>query len=271
MINDKDLSLFKERKVKARDLFTIRLVDKNTCYEFVKRYHYLGNAKLPFCAYSFGMYYNGEYGEEMVGCSTFSNPQGVFTLKSWFNLDNQCQQVLELTRLCVLPCLNGTNATSFLLGNSIKLLKKYGIKAVITLADASRHVGSIYQVCNFKYFGLTQNNKDFYSIDGIKNPRGKVHDKHGVHVGRARKHRYAYILDKNLECLYEEKPYPKTSEKYTPDCCHGTKKVYDPRFNEWFTCPVCCGYIQLLGVTNSRRIPIQNNKQYNDYGQLSLF
>ena len=97
--------------------------------------------------------------------ATFSNPQGNVALKGWFGLPNTDQSVLELSRLCVLPQLNGTNATSFLLSTSIRLLKKEGVRAVITLADDSRHSGSIYQVCNFTYYGLTDKKSDFFSSD----------------------------------------------------------------------------------------------------------
>lgn len=271
MINKQDLYLFKNRKVKAKKLFTIKEINKTTCYEFVRRYHYLGEAKF-FCVYGYGMYYTDENGnKEMVGCATFSNPQGAVSLKGWFGLENDCDYVLELSRLCLLPCLNKTNATSFLLGNSIKMLKKYGIKAVITLADASRHVGSIYQVCNFLYYGLSDKKKDFYTDDGIKNFRGSTINRHGVWVERTRKHRYCYLLDKNLKVLYQEQENPEPTSKYIPNCCGGTKKVFDSRFNEWFTCPVCCGYIQNLNKEGARSYKIKNVKKYDDYGQLSLF
>ena len=210
MIQEKFLQAFKSHDIKAKSIFSIREVDKRTCYEFVRRYHYLAEAKF-FCVYGYGMYYKDENNtEEMVGCATFSNPQGSVALKGWFGLGNNNNSVLELSRLCVLPCLNGTNATSYLLGNSMRMLKKHYIKAVITLADASRHVGSIYQVCNFKYYGLTEKKTDFYTIDGIKNPRGSTTNLHGVWVERTRKHRYCYLLDKSLKVLYQECP-PTTS------------------------------------------------------------
>lgn len=272
MISDIDLEGFKTRKLGARSIFSIREIDKNTCYAFVRKYHYLANAKF-FCVHGYGMYYRAIDGtEELVGCATFSNPQGTVALKGWFGLKNDCQYVLELSRLCLLPCLNGTNATSFLLGNSMKLLRQHGIKAVITLADASRHVGSIYQVCNFKYYGLTDKKSDFYTDDGIKNFRGYTKESHGVWVERPRKHRYCYLLDKSLKVLYKEQKAPTKDAKYVPNCCNGTHKVYDARFDEWYSCPVCCGYIKLLkeGV-ETKEVKIKNVKKYDDYGQLSLF
>lgn len=148
---------FKNREVKAKKIFTIEEITKNKAYEFISKYHYLKEA-LFFSKYSYGLFIN----DNLVGCATFSNPQGINTMKSWFNLPNNDQSILELTRLCVLPKLNNTNSSSYLLSNSIKRLKQKNIKAVITLADSNRHVGSIYQVCNFTYYGLTDKKSDFF-------------------------------------------------------------------------------------------------------------
>lgn len=132
-----EIELFKTRQIKAKDIFNIKEIDKTIAYDFIKNYHYLGDAKF-FAKFSFGLY----IGNEIVGCATYTNPQGIVAMKSWFGLSNDNQEVLELSRLCMLPILNGTNATSYLLGNSIKMLKPKGVRAVITLADDSRHVGS---------------------------------------------------------------------------------------------------------------------------------
>lgn len=271
MVGEKDLSAFTARKIKAKEIFSIREVDKCSCYDFVRRYHYLKDAKF-FCVHGYGMFYKDEHGtEEMVGCATFSNPQGNVALKGWFGLSNDCDYVLELSRLCLLPCLNGTNATSFLLGNSMKMLKLHGIKAVITLADSSRHVGSIYQVCNFRYYGLTDLKSDFYSFDGQKNPRGQTNSRRGVWVQRPRKHRYCYLLDKSMNVLYNEQPSPKADERHVPDCCHGKGKVFDSRFQEWFSCPVCCGYIKLLKEgEDTKAIPIGNVRECIGCEQLAF-
>lgn len=269
MINKEDLFAFKNRQLKAKDIFFIKEVSKNTCYEFVRRYHYLGNAKF-FCVYGYGLFYKNQMGfVEMVGCATYSNPQGSVSLKGWFGVSNDCKDILELSRLCLIPCLNGTNATSFLLGNSIKMLRKYSIRAVITLADSSRHIGSIYQVCNFKYYGLTDRKTDFYTFDGYKNPRGKVANIHGVWIERPRKHRYCYLLDNKIKVLYPQQTPPFKKEKYIKLCCGGSGKVFDNRFNEWYSCPICNGYIQKIG--DERRFVIKNTTEYKDDGQLSLF
>lgn len=235
-----DLANFKDRKVKAKDIFYIKETDKKTAFNFVSKYHYLGDAKF-FAVRSYALYHKAT--DAFLGVATFANPQGNVALKGWFGLQNTDQTVLELSRLCVLPSLNGTNATSFLLGGAIKIMRKEGfIRAIITLADSSRHVGSIYQVCNFKYYGLTDPKSDFWRWDGVVNPRGSTKHTHGVWIPRTRKHRYAYILDKTLHCLYDESVPPKKTEvETTTECtaCHGTYKVFDKRFKEWYTCPRC--------------------------------
>ena len=175
----------------------------------------------------------------MLGVTTFSNPQGNVALKGWFGLPNTDQTVLELSRLCVLPQLNGTNATSYLLSGSIRLLKKESIRAIITLADDSRHSGSIYQVCNFTYYGLTDKKSDFFRWDGKVNPRGATKEVQGVWIPRTRKHRYAYIIDKKLQCNYGEQVRPKKGDTNEYDCCGGTKQVFDKRFSKWYSCPKC--------------------------------
>lgn len=237
---DAILESFKNREIKAKSIFSLSLVSKSEAYNFVKKHHYLKDAKF-FCVYAVGMFVNNE----MVGVATFSNPQGISTLKGWFGLTNDCKDILELSRLCLIPILNGSNATSYLLSNSLKILKKdKGIRAVITLADDDRHVGSIYQVCNFKYFGLTDKKTDFYTIDGKVNPRGETKNIRGVWLPRNRKHRYCYLMDRSLKVLYSEQPKPskKVQEvgEYVELCCFCENGVvYDKRFSEWHPCPKC--------------------------------
>ena len=232
----KDIDKFKNRDIKAKTLFSIKEIDKNTAYAFIKEHHYLKDAKF-FSKYSYGLYIE----DVLVGCSTFSNPQGISTMKGWFGLPNTDQSVLELSRLCMLPILNGTNATSYLLGNSLKLLKSKDVKAVITLADSSRHVGSIYQVCNFTYYGLTDKKTDFFCADGRVNPRGQTKDLQGVWLPRTRKHRYCFLIDKKLKILLDSCLIPSSSCINEKNCCNGEKKVIDKRFNVVYNCPLCIG------------------------------
>lgn len=233
---------FKDRTVKAREVFSLTPIDKATAYDFIQRYHYLGKKDFV-CSYAYGMWCCGE----LVGTATFSPPAGVSTIKGWFGLKNDDLSIVELTRLAVLPELNGCNATSFLLSGAIRKLKQHGIRAVITLADAARHVGSIYQVCNFKYYGLSDAKTDFWRYpDMAKNPWGSQKNNEGVWLPRNRKHRYAYILDRTLKCLYEEQTAPAVTSIIPKVCCGGGTAVYDKRFKQWYTCPVCTGRLEKI-------------------------
>lgn len=238
---NKDIELFANRELKAKKLFSIREIEKKVAYNFIRKYHYLKDAKF-FAKFSYGLFINNT----LVGCATYNNPQGIAALKSWFGLDNQNQTVMELGRLCMLPKLNGTNATSYMLSNSMKMLKAHNIVAVITLADDSRHVGSIYQVCNFKYYGLTDRKTDFYCIDGRVNPRGKTKDLQGVWLPRTRKHRYCFLLSKAQDILLNEKEKPKIDNKSLYDCCSGTNMVHDKRFDKYYSCPKCSDKFEIL-------------------------
>ena len=266
-MNTELIEKFNNRECKAKDIFRMMEVNKVTAYHFVARYHYLGVAKF-FSVYNYGLF-TKDY--ELVGVATFSNPQGTNTLKGWFGLDCNDKSVLELSRLCMLPALNGTNATSYLLSNSMKsLYKQHGIKAVITLADSSRHVGSIYQVCNFTYYGLSEPKNDFWS-EGKKNVRrDTIVDIDGVWVPRPRKHRYAYIMDKSLKCLYAEAPRPNKDAVVPYSCCGGERKIYSPKRKLWFTCPICTGHLVLLN-SESDDIAEAINREKSKQSQLTLF
>ena len=240
---------FKLWRVKAKDIFCIEEIDKKQAYDFICNHHYLGDAKYS-CMKVYGLILKDT--KELMGVAIFGRPNGSKSLKGWFGLDNTCVTIYELTRLCVLPTLNNTNATSFLLSGSMRLLKRDGARAVITLADSSKHVGSIYQVCNFSYYGLTDTKTDFFPyplvLTSSGNPKypNRVVDSQGVWLPRTRKHRYCFIFDKTLKVRYNKEPYPKRTDTLTFECCGGTHQVYDKRFNKYYTCPRCLGEMRLL-------------------------
>ena len=226
---------FKARQFKAAAKFSITRIDKVTAYNFIRKYHYLADAKF-FATYCYAVM----MGDVMLGCATFSDQQGTMARKGWVGDEVPNAEIQELSRLCVLPCFNGTNLTSFLLGRSIRALKATPVRVVTTLACATRHVGSIYQVCNFEYYGLTNKKSDFYGADGTLNARGTTKDKRGVWLPRDRKHRYAYKIDKTIEIKYSLCLRP-TVDSVAPasTCCGGTYKVFDSRYEEYHPCPKC--------------------------------
>lgn len=180
-------------------------ISKNDAYKLVKQFHYLADRKF-ICQYAFGLFNDFELVGSVVygGLSVPNTAQGAFG-RPRGNYKDLC----EMHRLVLHPELNGKNYGSELVGKSLRQLKLLGIKAVISYADSSRHIGSIYQACNFVYCGLTKPKKDFQLADGSIKQRGKVAGLDGQWIDRPRKHRYVYLLDKQIELLWQKQPYPK--------------------------------------------------------------
>lgn len=209
----------KDKKEKYKKIFTITKIEKSEAVKFVGLYHYLGPVNF-FSEFQYGLFYKNN----MVGVAAYAQPQGAMAIKGWFpnNQIKDTHEVMELQRLAMLPQINGFNATSYLLSHSIKMIAKEGVRAIITLADSTRHVGSIYQVTNFKYYGLTSQKSDFYvESTGKKVGHGKTKGIKGVYIPRNRKYRYAYLIDKKLLIGYcQEKPPVKN------DLVQNNKKDY---------------------------------------------
>lgn len=232
---------FKNRQLKAKDYVYIKKISKAESQVLVKQYHYLGHKGFMF-SFSYGLFLKEN--DELIGCAVFGRPSFPQTIKGWLGYEDGA--VCELHRLVMKSEYNGCNLTSYLLGNSLKIIKNDGYKMVISLADASLHIGYIYQACNFKYYGMTNSKTDFYCIDGSLNPKRATKKLQGVWLPRNRKHRYAYIFDKSLDIKYKELPFPKSNERIKTECCNGTKEVYDNRFGVWYTCPRCCGKLKVI-------------------------
>jgi GNAT superfamily N-acetyltransferase len=174
-------------------------------YKLISKFHYLGETRFigQFC---FGAIKDWD----VVGAVVYSPLSVPNSATSAFGLPRgNYPEFLEMSRLCLEPNLNGKNFGSQLVGYSLRQLKKKKIRAVISYADSSRHVGAIYQACNFTYHGLSPLRNDFYFTNGKKLTRGRSKGFEGEWVPRPRKHRYVYLLDKSLEIKWEQKPFPK--------------------------------------------------------------
>ena len=81
----------------------------------------------------------------------------------------------------------------------------------------AKELGTVYQACNFKYYGLSSPKKDFWFLlnDGSykKHGRGKIKGHLGEWRPRPQKHRYFILFEKSLKILWEESPYPKGANK----------------------------------------------------------
>jgi len=182
----------------------IRKIGYAEAKSLVTEFHYLGATKFLHKE-KFGLYMNGY----LVGAAIYGGLSAPETAASAFGLPRgNYPEFLELHRLVLTPETNGQNCGYYLLGRSLRQLKKDGYRAIISYADVGLHVGFIYQATNFTYHGLTTPKCDFY-VNGIKQSRGSTRDKIGEWLPRNRKHRYVYRLDKKLTVKWPQKEFPK--------------------------------------------------------------
>jgi GNAT superfamily N-acetyltransferase len=174
-------------------------------YKLVSEFHYLGNKRF-IGQYCFGIIQNYNF----IGAVVYSPLSVPNSAQSAYGLPRgSYPDLLEMSRMVLKPELNGKNVGSQLISYSLRQLKKKGIRAIISYADSTRHIGSLYQACNFTYHGLTPQKNDFIFADGSKLTRGKSKGFEGVWIPRSRKHRYVYRFDKKLNIIWPQEPYPK--------------------------------------------------------------
>jgi len=141
--------------VPVRD-FTVGIVSHKQCKSFCAEWHY--SKTCPAGKYYFGLFRE----EELIGVICYGEP-AMRNQKKCYGAD------IELRRLC---CIDDTpkNTESFFIGNTLRRLKKIGVKKVISLADPNfGHSGIIYKASNFTLLGEEQGggSRDIF-IDGVK-------------------------------------------------------------------------------------------------------
>jgi hypothetical protein len=198
----------------AKENFTIKKILKNEAAKILDKYHYLTDISKGFkSGFNYGLFEN----ELLVGAIIFTGFPVPELAKGMFNLQRHEQEGLfELSRLCLTPDVQKSehNIASWFVSRSIKLLRKETkVKAVLSYADSSFHKGTVYQACNFKYYGTAEPKKDFWfeQEDGsfIKHNRGKLKGLKGEWRARTIKHRFLITFDKNLILNWTEKEYQK--------------------------------------------------------------
>lgn len=206
-----------------KSLYDVKAISRHHCTPFILDIHYAG--RWPSISYAYGLYEK----DELVGVVTYGTPSSP-TLRAGIAGKEYSYDVLELNRLCLLN--NKPNEASYLVSRSLKMLPKN--KIIVSFADSSqKHVGFVYQACNFLYSGLSAKRTDMRikgkehlhsttitdEFRGVPNRAKAIREKYGdlVYMAqRPRKHRYLYITGTRrykkevLECLkYPLKPYVK--------------------------------------------------------------
>ncbi len=189
--------------------FYIDRVSKDEIKDLLYTHHYLKDESKDFkSGYNYGLFKHPDWECPLrlggcLGAGVFTGLPVPEIAVGAFGLDrNEQQGIFELSRLCIEPSTQSCeyNITSWFVSRAIRQLRKdTEVKAIISYADNSHHVGTIYRACNFKYYGLTDRKKDFYYSDGTKHSRGKVKGAEGEWRERSRKHRYLMVFDKKLQ------------------------------------------------------------------------
>ena len=174
----------------------------------ITKYHY--SHAWTMCVYAFGIYYK----KMLIGCIVYGSPIGRLvngSITKTFNIEKYT--LLELTRLWIADGF-GTNIESYTIGQSFKLLKKYGVDILISYSDPEqKHLGKIYQATNWYYQGSIGQNDLWYIIKGKKLYSRTVSSRYGTRSKIALKElgikfetipdkaklRYLYILNKKIK------------------------------------------------------------------------
>jgi hypothetical protein len=200
-----------------KNKYFIEKISRNTAKILLDEYHYLHEDGNFRSGINFGLFEINT--KLLIGVIVFHTNSAKEGVKGCFNIDSyKLDGFYELGRLCINPHKHEKNITSYFLSGSIKLLRKIiNVSALLTYADSNYHQGYIYQACNFKYYGLTDQKKDFFikQHDGTfkKLQRGKCKHLDGEWRDKSQKHRYLIIYDCELKTIWKELPYPKGQQK----------------------------------------------------------
>ena len=199
-------------------------ISKQICDEFVLKKHYSHRA--PIFWAGFALIEN----DNIEGVCVYGQPSPPIQRSAFKDRDFR---LYELTRLVVQT--KTKNASSFLVGNSLKMLEPKPC-AVISYADSEQgHCGYIYQATNWIYTGATVSHDHAYIVDGkrvhpmtlrdmgITNPKEWARENKIETVKPMPKHRYFYFVgssrqkkDMQKKLVYNVvKEYPKiTPSRY---------------------------------------------------------
>lgn len=202
---------------KLKERYFIERISRVAAKKLLDAYHYLHEEGNYRSGYNYGLF--DSTSRILIGVCVFHTVSGKELAKGCFGQSgHKVDGFYELGRLCINPHFHEKNITSFFLSNSINIFRKQSdVRALLTYADSGHHVGYIYQACNFKYYGLSDQKNDFFvrQFNGTfkKLQRGKCKHLDGEWRPKPQKHRYMIIYDASLKTLWLEQPYPKGDQK----------------------------------------------------------
>lgn len=144
----------------------VREITYQDANPFIKRWHYSGDIPAGLNVF-FGYFINNQlyavanYGHG-VNCHQAS------FLKKLLNIEDIIMDNLyELKRLCRIEPKNEIYPLTKFLSKCHKLLKKKGIKYIVSFSDPLyKHNGGIYKAANFEYLGKTKKARCYVNKNG---------------------------------------------------------------------------------------------------------
>lgn len=138
-----------EGPVLRRSDYTVEPIPLGMARELVAAHHYAGGSANT-CVYRHGLF-RRENPLDCLGAALWMPPA---SQRAGEAVDPDWRRVLTLSRLVIEPGMP-TNAASFLLGGSIRLIRaERRFRTLVTYADeAQGHTGGIYRATNWTYDG----------------------------------------------------------------------------------------------------------------------
>lgn len=196
-------------------------IDKDTARQFVELKHY--SRRMSIFWEAFGLIER----DKIVGVAVYGQPSPPIQRHAFTERDFR---LYELARVVIQTPTR--NAGSYLVGNSLKMLKERPC-AVVSYADMEQnHCGFLYQATNWLYTGATKSHDKLYIVGGKRLHPMTLRDQHGITdpvrwakengvemVHPHEKHRYFKLIGNKPErrmMLNKLKypvvtPYPKTN------------------------------------------------------------
>lgn len=185
--------------LRAKD-WMVRPVSLSTARELVTRLHYAkgGSNTATYCH---GLFKRGTdfFDEYCLGVAWWLPPTKSAALATY---PERWQGVLSLSRMVIDPSVP-TNACSFLLSRSMKLIDRAAWPCLVTYADEGQgHTGAIYRAANWQYAGLTKP-EAMFTINGRMvsrkagpktRTRAEMAALGAVTVGTFAKHKFVHLV-----------------------------------------------------------------------------
>lgn len=207
------------QETKNNGLLCFDFVDKLVAKKMIEENHYSKSWYHSMGKINVGVFQN----DILLGVASFGAIKVASSYKK-IRKDIEKHEVIELNRLWIDDKLK-KNAESILISKSIKLIKKYHpeIRVIQSFADGRLGCGTIYQASNFGYYGFHET--EFFE----DKESGRCYHEMVFHFASrpivitrnlemmqnrfrkfiTRTYRYLYLIDKQIDVLYQEQEYVK--------------------------------------------------------------